>query len=182
MEQQKLIKSKTRVKIFGEVFTPVNIVNDMLNILPSEVFEKDKTFLEPSCGEGVFLVEILKRKLKNISTKKDAIWCLSTLYGIDVQKDNISATRKNLFDLWKDWTNGRYDDVDTTIENILNSNIILGDYLNDKNIEITSYEFLEENDDVVIKTVKMRDMVGEETKIMSFFDYDIETIKKYWQI
>ena len=183
MSQEILVKSKDRVENFGEVFTPVNIVNDMLNTLPSNVFEKDKTFLEPSCGEGVFLIEILKRKLENINTKKDAVWCISTLYGIDIQEDNIKATRKNLFDLWKEWSNGKYDDADNAVKNILNANIILGDFLNSKNIVITEYGFSEETDDVTIKTEKIDNMTGEEIKIMSFFDDDDnEIIKKYWQI
>ncbi len=182
MSQEILVKSKDRIENFGEVFTPIKIVNDMLDNIPSEMFEKDKTFLEPSCGEGIFLVEILKRKLKDIDTKKDAVWCISTLYGIDIQEDNIKATRKNLFDLWKEWSNGKYDDADNAVKNILNANIILGDFLNSKDIEITEYGFSEETDDVTLKTEKIDNMAGEEVKIMSFFDEYEEIIKKYWQI
>ena len=58
------IKSKERVSKFGEVFTPENIVRDMINLIPAEVREKlDSTWLEPACGNGNFLVQILSDKL-----------------------------------------------------------------------------------------------------------------------
>ena len=56
------VKSKDRVRDFGEVFTKPETVRDMLDLLPPDVFMPEKTFLEPCCGEGVFLLEILRRK------------------------------------------------------------------------------------------------------------------------
>lgn len=176
---EQLVKSKHRVKNFGEVFTPINIVNDMLDTIP-ETISKEMTFLEPTCGEGVFLIEILKRKLKNVDNIKDCIWCISTLYGIDIQKDNVNITKEKLLDVWKEWSNKKYDDYQQVIENILNTNIILGDFLND-NIEIISYEFSEEGDDVIIKNQNFSDIIIAKENISSFFDMD-ETIKKYWEI
>jgi len=64
----KQVKSKERVQKHGEVFTPQWVVNDMLDLLPADVWEPGKTFLEPACGEGAFLVEIYKRKLQKIPT------------------------------------------------------------------------------------------------------------------
>lgn len=66
-------KSKDRVRDFGEVFTPVNIVKDMCDLVDNAIAKEDnitpkailaKTWLEPSCGTGNFLVEILERKVK----------------------------------------------------------------------------------------------------------------------
>ena len=59
---EKLIKSKERVNKVGEVFTPMILVDEMIKRLPNEVWQKNKEFLEPSCGNGNFLVAILKKK------------------------------------------------------------------------------------------------------------------------
>ena len=61
MNSCKLIKSCERVRDLGEVFTPPKIVRDMCKLIPKDVWKKiDSTFLEPACGEGNFLIEILK--------------------------------------------------------------------------------------------------------------------------
>ena len=92
MNKERLIKSSDRVKSLGEVFTPKNIVKQMLD--QPEVMEKvndlTATILEPSAGEGAFLVEVLRRKMKvALSQSKSAdefddksLVALSTLYGI----------------------------------------------------------------------------------------------------
>ena len=64
------IKSKDRVKDFGEVFTPDKIVNDMLNLVDEQIKDLDyitTTFLEPACGDGQFLIRILCRKLLKVA-------------------------------------------------------------------------------------------------------------------
>ena len=63
-----MIKSKQRVKDYGEVYTPDNIVRDMLDLLPHDTRTIDSTYLEPSCGNGQFLAEILRRKLELCKT------------------------------------------------------------------------------------------------------------------
>lgn len=138
------IKSKKRVADHGEVFTRAEEVNAMLDLVINAVSDnKDQsntaeiglgtTFLEPACGTGNFLVEILKRKLeqverktrelnankarittrltnatvKNLTTAHQkyyefhAIFALSTLYGIELLKDNLAACRQNLLDLFQ---------------------------------------------------------------------------------
>ena len=62
---EKLTKSKERVAKYGEVFTPQHIVKDMCDMLEKEnpgAFDPERTFLEPSCGDGAFILEILRRK------------------------------------------------------------------------------------------------------------------------
>ena len=61
MDQQ--IKSRQRVTDHGEVFTAEREVNAMLDLVKQETERIDSTFLEPACGTGNFLVEILRRKL-----------------------------------------------------------------------------------------------------------------------
>tara|TARA_B100000989_G_scaffold129736_1_gene96380 strand:- start:7582 stop:7821 length:240 start_codon:yes stop_codon:yes gene_type:complete len=57
------VKSKKRVADHGEVFTSEREVNDMLDLVKQETERIDSRFLEPACGTGNFLVEILNRKL-----------------------------------------------------------------------------------------------------------------------
>jgi len=90
---EKLTKSKARVKELGEVFTPAALVSAMLDKMPADSWLPDKTWLEPSCGTGNFLVQILQRKL---SAGHSPLEALSTIYGIDIMEDNVVETRRRL--------------------------------------------------------------------------------------
>ena len=88
------IKSNKRVADFGEVYTAHRQVTDMLDLVPAEITDIDTTYLKPACGNGKFLVEILKRKFAMITTKDMWMYsilmlrCASSVYGVDIQKDN----------------------------------------------------------------------------------------------
>lgn len=83
-----------RVKNTGEVFTPSPLVQEILNQLPKEQFaDSKKTFLDPTCGDGQFLGEVLIRKIENGSTFEQA---LSTVYGVDLMQDNVDLCRERL--------------------------------------------------------------------------------------
>ena len=87
-------REKTRVKATGEVFTPTPLVQEVLDNLPKEQFtDTTKTFLDPSCGDGQFLGEVLIRKMENGSTFEQA---LSTIYGVDLMPDNVELCRERL--------------------------------------------------------------------------------------
>ena len=87
-------RDNLRVKATGEVFTPTSLVQEMLDQLPNEVFtDPTKTFLDPSCGDGQFLGEVLIRKMENGSTFEQA---LSTIYGVDLMIDNVDLCRERL--------------------------------------------------------------------------------------
>ena len=87
-------RDKARVKATGEVFTPTELVQKILDQLPQNTFtDNDKTFLDPSCGDGQFLGEILIRKMENGSTFEQA---LSTVYGVDLMQDNVELCRERL--------------------------------------------------------------------------------------
>ncbi len=89
-----LIKSKKRSDALGEVFTPQWLVDEMLDKLPQEVFtDPEKTFIDPACGDGNFLVRVLERKIQNGSTPLQA---LQTTYGVDIMEDNIQTCRRRL--------------------------------------------------------------------------------------
>lgn len=87
-------REDVRIKATGEVFTPTPLVQEVLDQLPQELFEDpNKTFLDPSCGDGQFLGEVIIRKMENGSTFEQA---LSTTYGVDLMEDNVELCRERL--------------------------------------------------------------------------------------
>ena len=107
MEQQ--VKSRQRVSDHGEVFTSEREVKAMCDLVKNETERIDSTFLEPACGDGNFLVEILRRKLNTVrkSYSKSAndfafysIRALMSLYGVDIMADNVEACRERLLEVW----------------------------------------------------------------------------------
>lgn len=69
LKSKNQVKSKKRVIEYGEVFTPEWIVNDMLDLVKHETERIESRFLEPACGNGNFLAEILRRKLDVVSSR-----------------------------------------------------------------------------------------------------------------
>lgn len=87
-------RDKARIKGSGEVFTPTPLVQEILNQIPIEQFQDpSKTFLDPSCGDGQFLSEVLIKKMENGSTFEQA---LSTIYGVDIMPDNVALCKDRL--------------------------------------------------------------------------------------
>ena len=87
-------RDRLRVKATGEVFTPTELVCEMLEQIPIEQYQDPtKNFLDNSCGDGQFLGEILIRKMENGSTFEQA---LQTIYGVDLMQDNVSMCRERL--------------------------------------------------------------------------------------
>lgn len=87
-------REKNRIKSTGEVFTPTPLVQEVLDQFPQDLFvDSTKTFLDPSCGDGQFLSEVLIRKVSNGIDFETA---LSTIYGVDLMQDNINLCRERL--------------------------------------------------------------------------------------
>lgn len=87
-------REQTRVKATGEVFTPTWLVEEILDTMDQKLFtNKDKTFLDPSVGDGQFLASVLYRKLHNGIDFEQA---LSTIYGVDLMQDNVDLCRERL--------------------------------------------------------------------------------------
>lgn len=87
-------RNKLRVKATGEVFTPTPLVQEILDRLDPELFkDPSKTFIDPACGDGQFLGEVLIRKLENGIDFETA---LSTIYGVDLMQDNVDLCRERL--------------------------------------------------------------------------------------
>lgn len=103
------VKSKQRVADHGEVFTSEREVNAMLDLVKHETERIDSRFLEPACGNGNFLAEILRRKLAVVRQRysknapdyeKFAVVAITSLYGIDILQDNINECRERLFHIF----------------------------------------------------------------------------------
>ena len=108
-------RDRARVKATGEVFTPTPLVQEILSQIPQDQFQDPtKTFLDPSCGDGQFLGEVLIRKLENGSTFEQA---LQTIYGVDLMQDNVDLCRERLLC-------GRED-----LRHIVEKNIVCADAL-----------------------------------------------------
>ena len=99
------IPNRQRVIDHGEVFTPPELVNDMLDLVAHECERIDSRFLEPACGNGNFLAEVLGRKLRTVDRnnprdsgrwERDGILAVCSIYGIDLLPDNIAACRERL--------------------------------------------------------------------------------------
>ncbi|MBD3377261.1 SAM-dependent DNA methyltransferase [candidate division KSB1 bacterium] len=139
----KQVVSRQRVIDHGEVYTSKREVNVMLDFVKQETERIESRFLEPACGTGNFLIEILRRKLnivarrykKNqIEFERYAVLAVSSIYGIDILEDNIEACRIRLFDLFEAGYKKLYkqnikEECLASIKYILSCNIILGDAL-----------------------------------------------------
>lgn len=124
----KLIKSKQRVKDFGEVFTPIWVVNEMLDELEkeSDAFEDvGKTFLEPTCGTGNFVVEIYRRKLNRVKNNREkAEIALRSLWCIELLEDNMAECRQRVKDIF-----AYYGWTDLPFEEVFEKQFLIGDSL-----------------------------------------------------
>jgi type I restriction-modification system DNA methylase subunit len=105
------VKSKQRVADHGEVFTPAWLVKAMLDLVKGETERIDSRFLEPACGSGNFLVQILRRKLAAVELKFGksdfekrhyALLALMCTYGIELLEDNIAECRVNMLEILAD--------------------------------------------------------------------------------
>jgi type I restriction-modification system DNA methylase subunit len=92
--QTAITKENDRVKKTGEIFTPTELVDEILDKLDPELFkDPTKTFLDPTCGNGQFLVEVLIRKIANGIPIDIA---LSMIYGVELMQDNVNLTIERL--------------------------------------------------------------------------------------
>ena len=117
----KQVKSKERVQKYGEVYTRPEEVNSMLDLLPEITI--DMTFLEPTAGNGNFVVEILKRKFDLCKKKSDFLRALESVYAIDLLEDNVRECKERIKTLYNSY--GQKEKIDL----ILDTNIFQGNSL-----------------------------------------------------
>lgn len=107
---------KHRAKQTAEVFTPDRLVNQMLNKLPKEVWRKNKTFCDPACGNGQFIIWVLLRKIQRGHKILDA---LKTVYGVDIMQNNIRECRLRLLKVVSIWEDVTEDHIKAVFQNIV---------------------------------------------------------------
>lgn len=144
----KQIKSRKRIADYGEVFTSEREVNAMLDLVKHETERIESRFLEPACGDGNFLAEILRRKLKVVKKKyrkspddyeKNAVLAASSIYGVDILMDNVIACRERLYTIWNDEYRAICkkevnEDCQKSVKFILTRNIVCGNALTLKKV------------------------------------------------
>ena len=151
-DEERQIKSKARVRARGEVFTAAREVNAMLDLVKDETENIDATFLEPACGDGNFLDEVLRRKLtvcrkrygrSSTDYEKFSFLACTTLYGVDIMADNVAQCRERLFERWegafgqgpKIQPSDFHDRVARAVKRVFEKNILLGNALSMKRVD-----------------------------------------------
>ena len=134
-----LIRTRKRVADHGEVFTPPWLVNAMLDLVKDDTDRIDSRFLEPACGSGNFLIQVLQRKLSAVEMKFGksefekqhyALLCLMCIYGIELLSDNIAECRENLIAGFAKYLNlDKLNDAYRAASFVLSCNLIHGDAL-----------------------------------------------------
>ncbi|MGB1360692.1 MAG: SAM-dependent DNA methyltransferase [Alphaproteobacteria bacterium] len=148
MTKNTQIKDRKRVVDHGEVFTSEREVNAMLDLVKHEAERIESRFLEPACGNGNFLAEILNRKLAVIVNKyktsqvefeRYSVIAIGSMYGVDILADNVIECRERLFNIWADsykkaFKNSYKQECLDSIKYILSKNILWGDALTLKTV------------------------------------------------
>lgn len=145
VHEKRLIKSKSRVRKHGEVFTPDWMVKKMLSepSIQNKLHDIHATFFEPSVGEGAFITEILHQKLTyvdEIFNKSDwienALWVVTSIYGIELLDDNLIIAKQNLVEVLSQHYQNFYQkklskntDLYKSARYIIDNNIVQGNTL-----------------------------------------------------
>lgn len=122
-------RSEERIRSTGEIFTPPALVDEILNQLPKELFEDPtKTFLDPSCGDGNFLVQVVRFKIHNGSTVQQA---LETTYGVELMPDNVQHCKERLLAIANDFDDEIFGIAEAKKKygHIVDNNIVCADAL-----------------------------------------------------
>ena len=143
MAQKKQVKSRERVAEHGEVFTNEREVKAMCDLVSQECENITSRFLEPACGDGNFLAEVISRKLAVVKKKygksrfdyeRYSVLAMTSIYGVDIMADNVRECRDRLFDLWnREYTavckKDCSEDTRRAVSVILDCNILCGNAL-----------------------------------------------------
>lgn len=142
-KSEKQVKSKQRVTDHGEVFTGEREVNAMLDLVKQETERIDSRFLEPACGNGNFLAEVLRRKLRvvgdryarsQVEWERYAVIAVSSMYGVDILEDNARECRERLYSIFEQHYTTLFKDkcknaCRRSVRFLLERNILWGDAL-----------------------------------------------------
>jgi hypothetical protein len=168
---QSHVISKQRVTEHGEVFTGGREVNAMLDLVKQETERIESRFLEPACGNGNFLAEILERKLRVVESRygksqlefeRNAVLAVTSIYGIDKMEDNVAECRGRLFGIFDRKYTAQFkasakDECRESVKFILERNIVHGDALSLKTVDGTAPIVFSEWSPVNGSMIKRRD-------------------------
>lgn len=156
--EERIVKSRDRVRVYGEVFTPRYMVDQMLDLVSEDLEEGpefvDKTFLEPAAGDGNFLVAILQRKLRAIEQRlapevwsNESLFALASIYGIELLEDNHEEARSAMlaefvgFHARHDVPHETDSDLMRAASFLVDTNIIRGNTLTGRDWRGTEIQF-----------------------------------------
>ena len=184
------MRSSERARDLGEVFTPEGTVNEMLDLLQDINYASK--FLEPGCGSGNFLVEILSRKIETVSRLPEVatslksgrlsefefkcIVALASIYGVDIDPINVEESRERLrqvfIDKYKTLTKRDIPGyLNEAVNYVLRMNILLGDLINAANkVEVIEYSELP-NQRIKQRVFRFSDLIFPEDEV--FEDNDM---------
>lgn len=147
-KRNKQVKSKNRVTNHGEVFTNEREVNAMLDLVKHETERIDSRFLEPACGNGNFLAEVLRRKLNvvdqrystsQVEWERNSVIAVSSIYGVEILEDNAQECRDRLLRIYTERYSNAFKQVNNdcvrSVRFLLSRNILWGDALDFTNPE-----------------------------------------------
>lgn len=130
------VRSKDRVRDLAEVFTHQREIDAMLEQIPDAFSALDIKFLEPACGSGNFLVEILRRKVQLVS-KHDCstqehyehrlLRAAAAIYGVDISPENVTEARARMAHVLLDHFQRDANTVEPTSGFLQAAALILGD-------------------------------------------------------
>ncbi|MGV4460320.1 DNA methyltransferase [Ornithobacterium rhinotracheale] len=182
------VKSRQRVADHGEVFTNEREVKAMLDLVQDQCERIEATFLEPACGDGNFLIEILHRKLllleklkrKPEQYNKNLIIATSSIYGVELLEDNAAECRARLFEKIENSypknlkKHPAYEDLMRSVKFILSKNIVCGnalDYTLSDGTPIQFYEWKFIGNGPKVKILFFDfEVVAEKSKQLTLFD------------
>jgi len=184
------MRSAERARDLGEVFTPERTVNEMLDLFQDINYASK--FLEPGCGSGNFLVEILGRKIEMVSRLPEVssslksgrlsefefkcLIALSSVYGVDIDPINVEEARERLMDVFKEkykiLTKKEMPDyLQVSVNYVLQMNVILGDLINAAEmVEVIEYSELP-NQRIKQRIFRFSDLIFPEDEV--FEDNDM---------
>lgn len=188
---KKQIKSKKRVSNYGEVYTNKKEVNAMLDLVSKEASNITSTFLEPACGNGNFIIEILNRKMQTVKKVSITSWelsintlkAVSSVYGVDIQADNVIECVERIKGLLVDtigdvlfrYNSGFYEQWSTMIDRILNRNLVVGNTLTGRTLIGYPLEFSEwiihDNGLIIRRDQRFSDILSGETNYVAEMTY-----------
>ena len=112
-------KREKRKKKTAENFTPPQLIRDMLSALPPEVWQENKTFCDLACGNGLFLSQIITRKIEKGHSPLSA---LKTTYGVDIKKDNVNECRGRLLKIIEQHEELTPEHIEAVVRNVVRDN------------------------------------------------------------